>query len=155
MLMKLYIASDHAGFEYKNKIINYLKAKNLSVEDMGALTLDDSDDYPDLIAPLAIKISEAEKTGLAAMGIILGGSGQGEAIVANRFAGVRAGVYNCNNIELVKLMREHNDANIISFGARFISESELLEALDIFLTTSFTKDARHVRRIKEIDIVCE
>ena len=152
--MKLYFSSDHAGFEMKNTLIEYTKSLGYTVEDMGAFTLDDSDDYPDLIAPLASQISNDQKNNLNSLGIILGGSGQGEAIVANRFAGVRAGVLNCENIELVTLLREHNDANVLSIGARFISNDFAKYSVKTFIETEFTHDPRHERRIKEIDIEC-
>ncbi len=153
--MKILIASDHAGFELKNSLVAYLNTLNFNVEDLGPMSHDESDDYPDLIAPLAARISSEAKQTDKLLGIIIGGSGQGEAIVANRFSGVRAGVYNCNNLELVKLMREHNDANIISLGARFVNLEDAKEAVKLFIETSFSHDARHERRIKEIDIECK
>ena len=149
----IYIASDHAGFSLKKYLKDNLKS-DYNFIDMGADIYNESDDYPDLIAPLAVKISNHERNGEKTFGIIIGGSGQGEAIVANRFLGVRAGVYNTENLELVKLMREHNDANIISFGARFVSDLHALEAVKLFLETEFSQDPRHERRIKEIDIEC-
>ena len=153
--MKIYFASDHAGFELKKILIAHAISLGHETEDMGAFELDQSDDYPDFIAPLASQISLDNKEKSISFGIILGGSGQGEAIVANRFSGVRAGVINCENIELVQLLREHNDANIISLGARFISPEFAQQAVEAFIKTEFSNDPRHERRIKEIDMDCK
>jgi ribose 5-phosphate isomerase B len=153
--MNVYISSDHAGFELKNILVQYMQELGSTVIDMGPTELHETDDYPDLIAPLASKISTLAGEGQPAIGIILGGSGQGEAIVANRFSRVRAGVLNCDNLELVRLMREHNDANILSIGARFVSTDTAKVAVKIFLQTPFSHDPRHERRIKEIDIECK
>ena len=116
------------------------------VEDKGAFQYDSEDDYPDFIKPVAeavVKDSESR-------GIVLGGSGQGEAIVANRLRGVRSAVYYGGNMEIVKLSREHNDANVLSFGARFISEEEAKKAVELWLKTPF-EGGRHERRVKKID----
>jgi ribose 5-phosphate isomerase B len=153
--MNIYIASDHAGFEMKEFLLKELSKNDNTVIDLGADSFDESDDYPDLISPLAVQISSDAKNNLHSFGIILGGSGQGEAMVANRFSHVRAGVYNSENLELLKLLRQHNDANVLSLGARFISNSHALEAVKLFITTDFSHDPRHERRIKEIDLDCE
>jgi ribose 5-phosphate isomerase B len=152
--MNILISSDHAGFELKNSLVEYLETLKHDVEDMGPSELDESDDYPDLIAPLASKVGVSNLDTESLLGIIIGGSGQGEAIVANRFSGVRAGVFNCDNLELVTLLRQHNDANIISIGARFVSLDVAKEAVRLFIETEFTHDKRHERRIKEIDMQC-
>ena len=152
--MKIYFASDHAGFVMKTTLMEHATTLGNMAEDMGAYTLNDSDDYPDFIAPLGLQISQDAKNGDQSFGIILGGSGQGEAIVANRFAHVRAGVLNSENIELVTLLRQHNDANILSIGARFVSLKFAQLALKTFIETDFSHDARHERRIKEIDKDC-
>ena len=115
--MKIYIASDHAGFELKNKIKDFLKSLEYNVEDCGAFVFDPLDDYPDFILPAAKKVAKEENS----RGIILGGSGQGEAMAANRIKGIRAAVYYDGPIDIIKLSRLHNNANIISFGARFLS----------------------------------
>lgn len=153
--MQILISSDHAGFELKNILSDYVESLGHSVLDLGPTLYDESDDYPDLIAPLASNISSSNKNTDQILGIIIGGSGQGEAIVANRFSGVRAGVFNCENLELVKLMRQHNDANIISIGARFVSSDMAKQASKLFIETAFSRDTRHERRIKEIDIECK
>ncbi len=155
MSMNIYISSDHAGFELKNILVEFIASLGHTPIDMGPETLNESDDYPDLIAPLAAHISKTAREGKHEFGIILGGSGQGEAIVANRFAGVRAGVLNCDNLELVTLLRQHNDANILSLGARFLSDDVAKRAVQLFLETPFSHDPRHERRIKEIDTECK
>ena len=163
--MKIYIGSDHAGFELKEKIALYLKELELGyeVQDMGAFNFLESDDYPDFIKPVA----EAVAGDKGSFGIILGGSGQGEAMCANRTAGVRAMVFygpkepilsvdiagrnSVDTFEIVKLAREHNDANIISIGARFVTEDEAKFAIELFLGTKFSGEERHIRRINKID----
>jgi len=143
--MKIVIASDHAGFEMKESLTVFLKEKGYEVKDFGPHTFDEADDYPDFINPLAEYIS---KNG--GIGVIIGGSGQGEAIAANRFKNVRAIVYNTNNLEIIKLGKEHNDANILSIGARFISIEDAKTAVISFLTTPFSDDERHKRRISKL-----
>src|SRR3989338_4816907 len=105
--MKLYIASDHAGFYLKKQLIQYLEIKGYEVEDCGAFEMDDGDDYPDFIIPCAQKV--INDTG--SLGIVIGGSGNGEAIAANKVRGVRAAVYNGGKADIAKLAREHNNAN--------------------------------------------
>lgn len=146
----IYLASDHAGFELKEKVKRYLKDMGFEVEDMGAYQYDQNDDYPDFISKAAEAVSKDPQS----RAIIFGGSGQGEAIVANKFPGVRAAVYYGNNEEIIKLSREHNDANILSIGARFIPEEEVLKMVKLWLDTPFSNDERHLRRInktKEIE----
>ncbi len=146
--MKILIAADHAGYNLKESLKVFLSTLGHEVQDFGAHEPDQSDDYPDYIHPLAQAIS-ADPGNLK--GIIIGGSGQGEAIVANRYPHVRAIVYYDPNIDIATLSREHNDANIISFGARFISPESAQEALLHFLDVPFSHDERHVRRIKKIE----
>ncbi len=119
-----------------------------TVEDCGAHTLDESDDYPDFVAAAARRVAAAPNE---TRGIVLGGSGQGEAMVANRSAGVRAAVYYGGSLDIVRLSREHNDANVLSLGARFLTPEEAQEAVRLWLATPFPGDARHVRRIQKID----
>lgn len=145
--MKIYLGADHAGFELKEKIIPFLKELGHEVEDMGAHTLEALDDYPDFIRPVA----EAVARDAGSRGIIIGGSGQGEAMCANRVPGARAAVYYGGAVDIVVLSREHNDANILSLGARFIEESEAQDVVKLWLDTPFSGDERHVRRIKKID----
>ena len=146
--MKIYIASDHAGYELKEKLIDYLIAENGNeIIDKGAFEYNEKDDYPDFVSKVAQKISENPE----AKGIILGGSGQGEAITANRFKGVRAVVYYGGDEKIIELSRQHNDANILSLGARFLSEDEAKNAVKKWLSTDFSEGDRHIRRIKKID----
>lgn len=146
--MKIYIASDHAGYELKEKLMDFLIEDNgHEVVDEGAFEFNENDDYPDFISKVAEKVSEEPE----ARGIILGGSGQGEAIVANRFKNVRAVVYYGGNEEIIKLSRQHNDANILSLGARFLDENDAKEVVKIWLNTSFSEGDRHRRRIEKID----
>lgn len=164
--MKIYIGTDHAGFELKNKLKDYLSNLGLGYEviDKGAFSFDADDDYPDFIRPVAEAVASEE----GSFGIILGGSGFGEAICANRIKGARAvvfygpmlptgatdvsGHHSNDPFEIVKLAREHNNANIISLGFRFISEDEAKFAVELFLKTEFPGGERHIRRIKKLDI---
>lgn len=146
--MKIFIGSDHAGFELKQKLIPFIESLGHEVVDKGAFSLDEHDDYPDFIVPVARAVAE-DRAG--ARGIILGGSGQGEAIAANRVPGARAAVFYGGPLDIVELSREHNDANILSLGARFVSEGEAETALQLWLETEFSGDERHMRRIKKIE----
>ncbi len=145
--MKIFIGTDHAGFELKQKLVSFLEELDHEVEDMGAYELNKEDDYPDFIVPVA----EAVSKDLQSKGIILGGSGQGEAIVANRTKGARTVVYYGGPIDIVRLSREHNDANILSLGARFITENEAKDVIKLWLETEFNGEERHKRRLKKID----
>ncbi len=140
------VATDHAGFAYKEALTSYFTRFGITYKDHGAVTYDDQDDYPDFILPLAKEVSR-----LDGVGIIFGGSGQGEAIVANRVPGVRAVVYQSENLESVVFAREHNNANVLSIGARFISQEAMIQAVTTFLQTPFSDDERHIRRIAKID----
>lgn len=145
--MKLYLGADHAGFELKEKLKAHLHESGYSFEDKGAYTLDETDDYPDFCRPVA----EAVVADPESKGIVIGGSGIGEAIVANRTKGIRASIYYGGALDIIKLSREHNDANVLSLGARMVLEEEALHAVKLFLETPFTGDERHVRRIRKID----
>jgi ribose 5-phosphate isomerase B len=144
--MKLYIASDHAGFDLKQHLVGYLEEQGIDVVDKGPKTFVAGDDYPDWISLVGQEISENP----GAIGVVIGLSGQGEALVANKFKGVRAGVYYGGQKEIPKLLREHNNANVLSLGAKFLSKAEAEEAVDIFINTQFSKDERHIRRINKI-----
>ncbi len=146
--MKIFLATDHAGFSLKESLLVFIKNLGHEVIDYGATVYDETDDYPDFIQKAAQSVSENPEEYRA---VILGGSGQGEAIVANRFFGIRAVVFYGGDIEIVKLGREHNNANILSLGARFITEDDAKEAVKIFLGTPFSEDERHIRRISKID----
>ena len=145
--MKLAIGSDHAGFAYKQAIKSMLLAEGHTVRDFGT----DSDapvDYPDFIRPVA----EAVARGDVERGIVLGGSGNGEAMVANRICGIRCGL--CWNEQVAVWNRAHNDANMLSLGQRTITEAEALAIVRVWLTTAF-EGGRHIARIRKIDEKCK
>lgn len=151
--LRIYLGTDHAGFELKEKISSYLKLKGYNVTDCGAKRYDEYDDYPDYISLVAESVSCDPDS---SMGIIFGGSGQGEAIVANRYPNIRTTVYYgggflSNKLEIIKLGREHNNSNVLSIGARFVSFSITKQAVDLWLSTSFSKEEKHTRRIKKIE----
>lgn len=145
---KIYIVSDHAGFELKGKLIDHLEVRGYVIQDMGPYTYDMGDDYPDFVSLTASEVSKSPEDSL---GIVIGGSGQGEAMVCNRFSNVRASVYYGGNLEMIKITRQHNDSNILSLGARFMDEDEAKNALHLWLETEFSGEERHVRRIKKIE----
>lgn len=144
--MKIHIASDHAGFEMKNFLKNELVTQGYDVIDYGPKSLDINDDYPDFILPCAQAVGADD----ASFGVILGGSGEGEQIIANKVDGVRAIEYYGKNPEIIKLGREHNNANILSLGARFLNNDEALSAVKLFIETNFTDEDRHTRRVEKI-----
>lgn len=145
---KIYIGTDHAGFELKEKLIPFLKELGHEIVDKGAYEYNEKDDYPDFISQVAKEVSRDPNN---SKGIVLGGSGQGEAMISDRFKNVRTAVYYGGNIEVVKLSREHNDSNILSLGARFITEEQAKTAVKLWLNTPFSKEEKHTRRIKKID----
>lgn len=145
------LAADHAGFAAKEAVKKFLIGKDYQVTDVGAHELKEGDDYPVYMAAAALKVAEDITGGTKA--IIFGGSGQGEAMVANRFPGVRAAVWYGGDIEILKKSREHNDANVLSIGARFVGEQAACEAVAKWLETSFSGDERHKRRIEQIDSI--
>lgn len=162
--MKIYLATDHAGFELKEKLKAYLSSLGHDVVDKGALAFDAQDDYPDFIRPCA----EAVATEAGSFGIILGGSGQGEAICANRVKGIRAAVFygpmlpvgaadvsgreSTDPFELITLAREHNNANVLSLGARFLTEETAKKAAKLFVEGVFPGAERNIRRITKLDL---
>jgi ribose 5-phosphate isomerase B len=153
--MKVFFASDHAGFDLKKALVAYVQTLGYEVEDLGAHEYAPDDDYPDYVAAAAMRVSKDPEHTRA---IVIGGSGQGEAIVANRFAQVRAAVYNgesrgalYNDLDEITLSREHNNANILSLGARFLTEEEAQNAVQRWLTTVWSGDDRHARRIARIE----
>lgn len=141
--MRIAIGSDHAGFTYKEKIREFLAEQGHQVHDLGTYS-DESVDYPQWIRPVA----EAVANGEYQRGIVLGGSGNGEAIVANKVRGIRCTL--CWNVESAKFARQHNDANVLSIGQRLVSEQTALEVVDAWLNTEF-EGGRHERRIKQIE----
>ena len=161
--MKIYLGSDHNGFELKEKIKTWLIDWGYELEDMGAYELNPQDDYPDFIKLVAQAVSENPKE---SRGIVLGFSGQGEAVVANRYKGVRAAVFYGESREvsevgqkrmdksknMIVLSREDDNANVIALAAGFLSDKQAKEALKLWLETPFTGEERHERRIKKIDL---
>jgi ribose 5-phosphate isomerase B len=148
--MKIYLATDHAGFEHKENLKKHLVLRGFEVHDCGAEKLIPDDDYvPYMMHASELVSSQSGDPDCRA--IIFGGSGQGEAITANRFPNVRAAVYYGGPLEIVKLSREHNNANILSIGARFVTIPDMISAVDLWLATDFSNEDRHKRRITEID----
>lgn len=160
--MKIYLGTDHAGLQLKNAVKAFLLEKKYTVEDCGAFEFDMYDDYPDFIKLVAEKISDHPEE----KGIIFGGSGQAEAMTANKFKHVRAALFygpvmphapidmnghkSIDPFEIVRLTRIHNNANILSIGARFVSLEDVKHAVTLFLTTAFGEDERHKRRIEKM-----
>ena len=152
--MKIFIASDHAGFRLKSMLTEWLVVSGHEIKDFGPYDYNSKDDYPDFIRPMAEGLSEELSKDPEVKGIILGYSGQGEAQVANRVKGIRATVLYSPNDEIVKLSREHNNSNILSLGASFFDEENAKQAIDLWLKTDFDssgENARHLRRIQKID----
>jgi len=157
--MKIFIATDHAGFELKEKLVPFLRDMGHEVVDKGAFKLDENDDYPDFVADAVREVSLVNDPNVR--GIVLGGSGQGEAIVANKFPHVRAVVFNgqyepkdgSEVPDEIFLARSHNDSNILSLGARFISEETAKRAVREWLDTPFSEEEKHIRRIEKITLI--
>jgi ribose 5-phosphate isomerase B len=155
--MKIYIGTDHAGYVLKEKLVSSLKLQGYEVVDMGAFKYDENDDYPDFVVPVARAISKDPD---GAKGIILGGTGEGEAIAANRFPHVRAVVDYGEAVAVVDdesniivRSRQHNNANILSLGARYFTEDSVMEAVNLWLNTPYSGDERHIRRLAKIDAI--
>jgi len=142
--MRIHIGSDHAGLELKAQLIEHLVANGHDVTDHGPYVYDALDDYPDFCIPAA----EAVAKDPASLGIVLGGSGNGEQIAANKVKGIRAAL--AWSIETAKLAREHNNANVIAVGGRMHEFSVVKEIIDAYIAEPFSNDERHVRRIKKI-----
>jgi len=140
--VKIVVGSDHAGFELKQIIIEHLSERNMNYEDFGTNCLD-SVDYPDYAKKVAEEVSSKDLI----MGILVCGSGQGMAMTANRFKNVRAAI--CHNSDVAKVTRQHNDANVLCLGSRFIDISEAIKCVDVFLSTDFEGE-RHLKRINKI-----
>ncbi|MEI7513072.1 MAG: RpiB/LacA/LacB family sugar-phosphate isomerase [bacterium] len=145
--MTIYFASDHAGLELKKGLVDFVTNLGFEVVDLGPEMYDENDDYPDTISKASEMISKNPED----RAIVLGGSGQGEAIVCNRYPNVRAAVFYGGPMEIITLSRAHNDANILSIGARFVNQNEIGEVVKTWLLTQFSNGANHVRRIKKIE----
>lgn len=163
--MKIYLATDHAGFELKESVKKFLLEKGYEVKDYGAYSFDKNDDFPDFIS----KVGEAVSKDSESRGIIFGGSGQGEAMLANKYKNVRAALFygsvippgavdatgkkSIDRFEIVRLSREHNNSNILSIGARFVSAHDAMQAVDTWLQIPFSGEERHARRIEKIGTI--
>jgi ribose 5-phosphate isomerase B len=139
--MRVFLASDHAGFELKQRLIDHLTGEGHEPIDCGPYSYDAEDDYP----PYVLAAAAATVAEEGSFGVVIGGSGNGEAIAANKVPGVRAAL--AWTQETARLGRLHNDANVISLGARMVGEDEAIGFVDTFLGTAFTGEERHVRRI--------
>ena len=139
------LATDHAGFELKEHVKKFLLEKGFEIKDFGALEYDALDDYPDFIIPASKFVSKNKL-----IGIIFGGSGQGEAIAANRIKGIRAVVFYNGPDDIIELSRMHNNANILSIGARFVDNHRAEEIINLWLSTTF-EEGRHQKRISKLD----
>ena len=144
--MKIFIGSDHRGFAIKSRLQAWLTHEGHTVIDKGPFAYDQHDDYPDFIAPVA----KAVENDPAARGIVLGFSGEGEAIVANRFPGIRAAVYYGGPLEIVRLSRRHNDANVLSLGTDLLTLEQMQEAIGLWLHEPY-EGGRHEERLEKID----
>ncbi len=156
--MKIFLASDHAGYDLKSELIGFLTEQGHDVHDCGPFEFNKEDDYPDYIAEVATNVSQdPDRT----WGIVIGGSGQGEAIMANRFPNVRAVVYSGDSPRVdgekgpdkITATREHNNANVLSLGAWFLTPTEAKDAVARWLSTPFAGEDRHVRRLRKIELL--
>ncbi|OHA26548.1 MAG: hypothetical protein A3C06_03155 [Candidatus Taylorbacteria bacterium RIFCSPHIGHO2_02_FULL_46_13] len=154
--MKIYIASDHAGYDMKNTLQRFLVGEGHEVVDCGPYEFNEADDYPDYVAEVANHVSKEPETN---WGIVIGGSGEGEAIMANRFANVRAVVYNGESNSLdgrkmtdkITLTREHNNSNVLALGSWFLTEQQAKDSVLRWLSTEFKPEERHLRRLQKIE----
>lgn len=162
--MKVYLASDHAGFELKKILVDFLQGESFEVEDCGPYEYDAADDYPPLIAAGASKLSADAAAGKDSKAIVLGASGQGEAMVANRFPHVRCAVYysaphgeqvdmSGKSLSMIQSTRAHNNANCLSLGARFLDVETAKKVTLEWLKEPFSNESRHERRINAIESV--
>jgi ribose 5-phosphate isomerase B len=143
--MRVHLGSDHAGLELKEHLLNWLADAGYEAVDHGPFVYDAADDYPVFCLRAAEGVAADQQDGVAALGVVIGGSGNGEQIAANKVKGVRAALVWSE--ETAVLAREHNDANVISVGGRMHDLGDLTRFVEVFLTTSFPGDERHVRRI--------
>ncbi len=142
--MRVFLGSDHAGFELKAKVMTRLRTLGHEPVDCGPATFDPGDDYP----TFCLRAAAAAVAEPGTLAIVIGGSGNGEAIAANKVQGARCGL--AHNDETARLARAHNDANVLSLGARMSAEDDALRYVEIIVTTSFSGEARHARRIAQL-----
>ncbi|GAA1742645.1 ribose-5-phosphate isomerase [Rothia terrae] len=147
--MRVHIATDHAGLELSHYLIESLTAEGYEMVDHGPAEYDALDDYPSFCINAALAVKADRESGLDSLGIVLGGSGNGEQMAANKVEGIRAALV--WNQSTAALAREHNDAQVVAVGGRQHEKEEALELIKTFLTTPFSNDERHVRRINQID----
>lgn len=143
--MRVHIGSDHAAFELKGHLVGWLEGQRYDVVDHGPVEFDPVDDYP----PYVLRAAQAVVNDRGSLGIVLGGSGNGEQIAANKVRGVRAALAWTD--DTATLAREHNDANVVSIGARMHTQDEATRLVELFLTTAFSGEGRHLRRIAMIE----
>lgn len=144
--MKVFVGSDHAGFALKEEIKKHLQKKGFEVQDLGTNS-EESTDYPDYAA----KVAKSVAKGKSALGIVVCGTGTGTAIAANKVKGIRAA--QATSVYLAKMSREHNDANVLSLGSRVSKTKDALEMVDVFLSTPFSGEERHRRRVEKISLI--
>ncbi len=159
--MKVYFAADHAGFELKKVLMPFVQGLGFEMEDCGAFEADSGDDYPEIVACAARAIIDDAAQGIESRGIVLGASGQGEAIAANRFTGVRAALYygpageqtdsSGETLDMIVSSRRHNNTNVLSLAARFMSADVAQSVVKTWLETPFSGEERHMRRIQQLD----
>ena len=146
--MRIHIATDHAGLDFSSRLQQHLRAAGHEVIDHGPEEYDALDDYPSFCINAARAVMADQAAGVEALGVVFGGSGNGEQIAANKVRGIRAAL--AWSVATAKLAREHNDANVISIGARQHTVEEAIEFIDVFLATPFTGEERHARRIAQL-----
>ncbi len=155
--MKIFIGTDHAGYVLKERLVEFLRSQGHEVVDKGAFEYDEHDDYPDFIIPVAQEVSRDSDN---SRGIVLGATGQGEAMTANKFPHVRAVVFygesKCvvdDEADVIIRSREHNNSNILSLGARYLTEEMMVKAVSLWLSTPYSQGERHLRRLAKIDAI--
>jgi ribose 5-phosphate isomerase B len=146
--MRVHVGSDHAGLELKDHLVGWLADHGYEPVDHGPFVYDALDDYPVFCLRAAEGVAEDQAAGVAALGVVIGGSGNGEQIAANKVAGIRCAL--AWSEETAVLAREHNDANVVSVGGRMHSVADMTHFIEVFLTTPFSNDERHVRRIGQL-----
>ncbi len=140
----IYLGTDHGGYELKEQIKVFLAENKIEFADLGAYSFESEDDYPDFIIPVSQKVAENPQN----LGIVIGRSGNGEAIAANKVKGVRAAL--CLNEEMARKAKQHNNANVLSLGADYTSVDEVKKIVKLFIETPFSSEERHIRRIEKI-----
>ncbi|QIM16740.1 ribose-5-phosphate isomerase [Leucobacter insecticola] len=146
--MRIHVATDHAGLEFSQQLQQHLQGRGFEVVDHGPAEYDALDDYPSFCINAALGVARDERAGVPALGVVFGGSGNGEQMAANKVEGIRAALV--WNESTATLAREHNNANVISIGARQHPVEDAIRFIDTFIDTPFTEDERHVRRISQL-----